>query len=107
MISLPASALLPTVDGKPKIVFVGAEYCPFCAAERWSMIYWLSQFGTFKGLTQIQSSSTDIYPDTNTFTFYKSSYTSQYVDFNPNEVEDRDQNPLQTPSAATTNLVTK
>ncbi|HVD63297.1 MAG TPA: DUF929 family protein, partial [Lapillicoccus sp.] len=24
-----------TTDGKPGVLYVGAEYCPFCAAERW------------------------------------------------------------------------
>ena len=86
---------------------MGAEYCPFCAAERWTMVMWLSRFGTFKNLSEIQSSSTDIYPDTDTFTFHKSSYTSQYIDFSSNEVEDRNQQPLQTLSAATTNIFTK
>jgi hypothetical protein len=104
---LPGDTVLKDASGKPMIVYVGAEYCPFCAAERWTMIYWLSQFGTFKGLTQIESSSTDVYPDTNTFTFYKSSYTSQYVDFVPNEVLDRDQNALQTPSSQVSALFTK
>ena len=104
---LPGDTVLKDASGKPMIVYVGAEYCPFCAAERWVMIYWLSQFGTFKGLTQIESSSTDVYPDTNTFTFYKSTYTSQYVDFVPNEVLDRDQNPLQTPSSQVSALFTK
>ncbi len=48
-----------------------------------------------------------MYPDTNTFTFYKSTYTSQYVDFVPNEVLDRNQNPLQTPSAQVSALFSK
>jgi Domain of unknown function (DUF929) len=107
MIRLPASAVLPTVDGKTQVVFMGAEFCPYCAAERWSMVMWLSRFGTFKNLSEIQSSSTDIYPDTDSFTFYKSSYTSQYIDFNSNEVEDRNSQPLQQMSAATTNIVNK
>ena len=63
------------------------------------MVMWLSRFGTFKNLSEIQSSSTDIYPDTEQFTFYKSSYTSQYIDFNSNEVQDRNSQPLQTMSA--------
>jgi hypothetical protein len=105
MIRLPASGLLPAVDGKTQVVFMGAEFCPYCAAERWVMVMWLSRFGTFTNLHTIQSSSTDIYPDTDTFTFYKSSYTSQYIDFNSNEVEDRSSNPLQTMSAATTKIV--
>jgi hypothetical protein len=107
LVKLPGDTVLKDASGKPMIVYVGAEYCPFCAAERWVMIYWLSQFGTFTGLTQIESSSTDVYADTNTFTFYKSHYTSQYVDFVPNEVLDRDQNPLQTPSSQVSALFTK
>jgi hypothetical protein len=107
MIKLPGDTVLKDSSGKPMIVYVGAEYCPFCAAERWSIIYWLSQFGTFKGLTQIESSSTDVYPDTNTFTFYKSTYTSSVVDFVPTEVLDRNQNPLQTPTAQVNAIFTK
>lgn len=106
MIRLPASGLLPKVDGKLQVVFVGAEYCPYCAAERWVMVMWLSRFGTFKNLHEIQSSSTDIYPDTDTFSFYvsasdRATYTSSYIDFNYNEIEDRNESPLQTMSAAT------
>src|SRR5215472_10970196 len=26
-----------TSGGKPEILYVGAEYCPYCAAERWAM----------------------------------------------------------------------
>jgi hypothetical protein len=104
---LPGDTVLTGSGGKPLIVYVGAEYCPFCAAERWTMIYWLSQFGTFKGLTQIESSSTDVYADTNTFTFHKTSYASQYLDFSPNEVLDRNQNALETPSSSVEALFTK
>jgi Domain of unknown function (DUF929) len=107
MTRLPGDTTLTGADGKPLIVYVGAEYCPFCAAERWTIIYWLSQFGTFKGLTQIESSSTDVYADTNTFTFHKASYTSQYIDFSPNEVLDRNQNTLETPTATIEALFTK
>ena len=39
-----------TSDGKPLVVYIGAEYCPFCAAERWPMVVALSRFGTFSGL---------------------------------------------------------
>jgi len=84
---------------------VGAEYCPYCAAERWSMVMWLSRFGTFKNLSEIESASNDLDPNTHTFTFYKSTYTSQYIDFNSNEVEDRNSQPLQSMSAATTAIV--
>jgi hypothetical protein len=107
MVRLPASAKIVGADGKPLVVYVGGEYCPFCAAERWSMVMWLSRFGTFKNLSEIQSSSTDTFPNTNTFTFYKSSYTSQYIDFSSNEIEDRNQQQLQSMTTQISNIFTK
>jgi hypothetical protein len=107
MIRLPASGALPQIDGKTQVVFMGAEFCPYCAAERWAMVMWLSRFGTFTNLHEIESSSTDLDADTHTFTFYQSKYTSQYIDFNSNEVEDRNSQPLQKMNAATTAIVDK
>ena len=43
--------------GKPLVLYVGAEYCPFCAAQRWGMVVALSRFGTFTGLTTTHSAS--------------------------------------------------
>jgi hypothetical protein len=74
-----------TSDGKPEILYVGAEYCPYCAAERWAMVVALSRFGTFSNLNLIHSSGSDVYPNTPTLSFYKSSYTSQYLTFQPVE----------------------
>jgi thiol-disulfide isomerase/thioredoxin len=95
--------------GKPEFLYMGAEYCPYCAAERWSVVVALSRFGTFSKLYQTTSSSTDVYPSTPTFTFYPghyggSFYTSSYIDFVPVETEDQQQNPLQTPTTAQQNL---
>ena len=70
-----------TSNGKPQVLFLGGEYCPYCAAERWSMVNALSRFGTFTGLTTTHSSTSDVYPNTPTFTFTKSKYTSNYIDF--------------------------
>lgn len=98
---------LTGTDGKPVFFYMGAEYCPFCAAERWSMIIALSRFGTFTGLQTTTSSSTDIYPNTPTFTFRSATFTSQYLDFQSVETTDRDQNPLQSPSSAQAGLVTR
>lgn len=92
--------------GKTEVIYVGAEYCPYCAAERWSLTMALSRFGTFTGLKETSSSSTDIDPNTSSFTFVDSSYTSQWVDFTPVEEEDQNQNPLQTPSAAVEQIFT-
>jgi hypothetical protein len=93
-------------DGKPEVFYLGAEYCPFCAAERWSMIIALSRFGTFSGLQTTTSSSTDIYPNTPTFTFRSATFASQYIDFQSVETTDRNQNTLQTPTADQQALVT-
>ena len=68
-----------TIDGKPGVMFLGGEFCPYCAAERWSVIAALSRFGKFSGLETMQSSATDVYPKTQTFTFVQAKYTSTYV----------------------------
>jgi hypothetical protein len=65
----------------PEVFYLGAEYCPYCAAQRWSTIVALSRFGTWKGLGNTTSSSIDQFPNTPTFTFYKSSFSSKYLVF--------------------------
>ena len=67
--------------GKPEILYMGAEYCPYCAAERWPMVIALMRFGTFSNLHLMTSSASDAFPSTPTFTFYNSTYTSQYIKF--------------------------
>ena len=94
-------------SGKPEVLYVGAEYCPYCAFERWPMIIALSRFGTFSGLQTTTSSSIDVFPNTPTFTFRSATFTSQYIDFQSVETTDRDQNPLQAPTADQQALVTK
>ena len=55
-----------TQNGKPEVLYIGSEYCPFCAAQRWAMVNAFSRFGTFTGLTTTHSSSTDTDPNTPT-----------------------------------------
>jgi len=90
----PAGALL-TGNGKPEVVYVGAEYCPFCAAERWALSVALSRFGSFSGLRLIHSSSTDTDPNTPTLSFYKARYTSRYLTFLTTEAQTVSKAPLQ------------
>lgn len=98
--TVPAGAtLLRGPSGKPEILYIGAEWCPYCAAERWSMVVALSRFGDFTGLRFTTSSSTDVYPDTRTLSFTNSRYTSTYLDFVPVELEDRNRKPLHSPTA--------
>ena len=77
----PISAPALTRDGKPLVLYIGAEYCPYCAAERWALVQALSRFGKFVGLKATESSSTDVFPSTPTFSFHGSTYTSPYVAF--------------------------
>jgi thiol-disulfide isomerase/thioredoxin len=99
------TAVLHASDGKPEILYIGAEYCPYCAAERWAMVVALSRFGTFSGLRATHSSSSDIYPDTNTFSFFGSTYSSASLDFVPveeqtNHVVNGAYTTLQTPTSS-------
>ena len=109
-----------TSAGKPEVLYIGAEYCPYCAAERWAMIVALSRFGTFSGLAPIRSAAKDgggnaePYPLTPTWTFAKSSFTSSYLTFTAVEgytnVPDKATGfytVLQTPTAAQQALLNK
>lgn len=98
------SGSLLTNDGKPEVLYIGGEYCPYCAAERWPMIVALSQFGTFSNISLMLSSATDFSPDTATFSFVNSSYTSPYISFVSVEYEDRNQQPLQSISSTQQSL---
>src|SRR6266516_5440968 len=108
--------ILVGLTGKPEFLYIGAEYCPYCAAERWGAVVALSRFGTFSKLYQTTSSSNDVYPSTPTFTFYTGRYggpfyTSKYIDFVPVEtlgnVQDSSGNyaTLQTPTTEQQNLL--
>jgi thiol-disulfide isomerase/thioredoxin len=69
-----------TSAGKPEIVFVGNEFCPYCAAERWALVAALSRFGTFGDtLYASQSGSNEAFPNTPTFTFDGARYESKYL----------------------------
>lgn len=99
--TIPTSEIKPlpydltnSTDHKPLVVYIGAEWCPYCAAERWALVIALMRFGNFSNLSLMESSPTDVYPDTPTFTFYGSHYSSPYIDFLPIEYQDRYHNNL-------------
>jgi hypothetical protein len=85
-----------TTGGKPELLYMGAEYCPYCAGERWALIVALSRFGSFSGVQPITSSEGNL----PTFTFHGATYTSSYLVFRPVETADRNGNPLDKPTAA-------
>lgn len=101
-----------TARGKPEVLYVGADYCPYCAAVRWPLIVALSRFGTFSGLSTTRSAITngagqqEPYPATPTWTFHGSRYNSQYLTFTAVETNTNVPDPasggytaLQTPTA--------
>lgn len=99
----PNNALINAIAGglvhsrRPRIIYVGADYCPYCAALRWPLILTLLRFGSLEGLKFMRSSSTDVYPDTATFSFYGSHYHSRWIGFEGFETSTRTGRPLMTP----------
>ena len=79
--------------GKPTVVFIGGEFCQYCAVERWALIMALERFGNFTNLHYTASALDE--GDYATFTFVGSSYASNYIAFRPFEAEDRGGNLLQ------------
>ena len=67
---------LKGADGKPIFLYVGAEYCLYCAAHRSAVIAALSRFGQFHALTPLISGEGNI----PTLTFHTASYSSPYLD---------------------------
>ncbi len=107
-VTVVSSAKALTSGGKPEVLYIGAQYCPYCAAERWALAVALSRFGTFHGLTGLHSAGgQEVYPHTPTLNFYKSSYTSKYLTFTPVEQETVSEKPLEKTSAAQNALITK
>lgn len=96
-----------TSAGKPELLYIGAEFCPYCAAERWSMAVALSRFGTLSGLKLTKSSSSDVYPNTATLDFISTKYASKYLSFVAVENEDRAHNSLQPVTSAEQALWTR
>jgi hypothetical protein len=83
----PTTATGPelTANEKPELFYFGAEGCPYCAVDRWSIVIALDQFGRFSPLSLNVSATNDDYAGTNTFTFYGSTYNSPYLSFVPVE----------------------
>jgi hypothetical protein len=107
-VSLVSSATPLTSAGKPEVLYIGAQYCPYCATERWALAVALSRFGTFHGLSGIHSAGgQEVYPHTATLNFYKASYTSNYLKFTPVEQETVSEKPLEKLTSAQTTLITK
>lgn len=90
----------PALPTLPTLLYIGDEYCPYCATLRWSLALALMRFGDMRGLITMRSGSNESYPDTATFSFSHALYSSRYLHFEPVEVQTRDYRPLQQPTPA-------
>ena len=95
------------VNGKPLpgVLYVGAEYSPFSAVQRWGLVAALSRFGSWHGLQLTKSSSQDFFAGTSTFSFLKASLSSPYValrayELYGNNLTGKEFNQLETLSAS-------
>lgn len=101
--SPPNNVLINAIAGalihvhRPRILYVGADYCPYCAALRWPLVLTLLRFGSLQGLKFMRSSATDVFANTATFSFFGSTYKSPWIGFEGYETSTRTGRPLMTP----------
>jgi hypothetical protein len=83
-------------SGKLYVFFMGAEYSPYCAAERWAIVRALQKFGQWDGLKQTMSAARDeAFLNLPTYDFTNATYNSLNIDFASRETKDREFKPLQ------------
>ena len=104
-IAISDNALI--VNGKVGVVLISADFCPYCAINRWGLVIALMRFGDFTGLKYTRSGAADVYPSSATFTFSNSSYSSSSVYFDAVETADTNGTRLGTPDALQMSLLEK
>jgi thiol-disulfide isomerase/thioredoxin len=93
-------------QGKPSVFFMGAEWCPFCASERWALVAATSRFGSWSDLGELRSRpGQGNYPSLPTYDLSKATYSSPYLTLRHKEVATVDGEPLQQLGAFETELV--
>jgi thiol-disulfide isomerase/thioredoxin len=87
----------PLLDqGKPSVFFMGAEWCPYCASERWALVEATSRFGKWEGLGELRSRpGQGNYPSLPTYDLAGATYASDYISLRHKEVATVDGDPLQ------------
>lgn len=95
------------IQGHAWTLFVGGQFCPFCASMRWPFVKALSRFGTFSGLGQMhsQTGADGFNFSIPTYDFVHASYNSPYLTVRMVEVADANGNPLQSLDNDETDLV--
>jgi hypothetical protein len=94
-VGVPDSLVVPTMVAPSTVTastnhvvsYVGAEYCPYCAIQRWALLIALSKFGSFENLSNaVYSSSSDVFPHLASWSFVGSRYSSPYLSFDATEL---------------------
>lgn len=96
----------PNNGSKTGLLYIGADFCPYCAGDRWGLILTLLRFGKLDGVRYMLSSSSDVYANTPTVTFQHATYRSDTVDFQAVETADRNEHPLMVPDKLQTKIFT-
>jgi hypothetical protein len=87
----------PFLDGgKPLVFFMGTEWCPFCASERWALVEATSRFGRWSGLGELHSrNGEDYFTSLPTYDLTRATYTSDYIAIRHKELDTVDGDPLE------------
>jgi thiol-disulfide isomerase/thioredoxin len=85
--------------GRPLVLYIGADYCPYCAVLRWPLAVALMRFGDLEGLRYMRSSARDVFPSTPTFSFVDAKLENGRLELQAVELEDRDGKALEKPDA--------
>jgi hypothetical protein len=82
---------------KVRVFFLGAQYWPFCAAERWALVSALERFGTLTGYTpETHAPGLAGFRLVPTYDLRTAVYTSAYLAYSDKEIFDKDNTPLDT-----------
>jgi hypothetical protein len=95
-----AATAAATDAARPLVLYIGADFCPYCAVLRWPLAITLMRFGDLSGLRYTRSSARDVFPSTATFSFVDSKLDSRLIELQAVELQDREGKPLEKPSDA-------
>ncbi|MBV9121644.1 MAG: DUF929 family protein [Chloroflexi bacterium] len=80
---------------KAPVFFMGAQFCPYCAAERWALVSALQRFGTMTGYgKEMSNDGIDGFKPVPTYDLRAARYDSLYVSFSDKEIFDHNSKPL-------------
>lgn len=81
---------------KSLVFFLGAGFCPYCAAQRWAIVEALKNFGHWNNLVEDKSAAVEEkFLNVPTFSFAKAVFESDLIEFIGRETADRNFESLQ------------